>query len=115
MSRESRAEKRKMELLTDISPYRELLRRTEEVLQCLEEGEDEKLAFLLDERRNAFMNICRGGTELLPRDTASWIRRIRECEDRCTSLAKAKKDGIQQELQAIRNKERLGHIYGNQS
>lgn len=93
-----------------VYPYKELLRITEEVLQCLQKGDDEKLMSLLDERRSVFSNIHHGKNHL-PLDAASWIRRIRDCEDRCTSLAREKKSQVHHQLEANQNRIRLGNIY----
>jgi len=71
------------------SPHKELLRITEEVLQCRQRGHDERLISLLDRRRGVFGNI-HSGMGNMPRDAALWIRQIRECQDRCTSLAREK-------------------------
>jgi len=90
--------------------YKDLLRITEEVLQCLRKGDDKKLMSLLDERRSTFRNI-QEGTVHLPRDAASWIRRIRDCEDQCTSLAKEKKSQVHHQLEANQNRIRLGNSY----
>jgi hypothetical protein len=76
----------------------------------VQRGDDKKLITPLDERRGAFRNIHRGVGQLPP-DAASWIRRIRECEDRCTSLARKKKDRVQHELQANQNRLRLENAY----
>jgi len=99
-----------MVTMRNASPYKELLRITEEVLQCLQKGDEKRLIPLLDERRGAFRNIHRGAGHL-PRDAASWIRRIRDCEDQCTSLAREKKSQVHHQLEASQNRIRLGNSY----
>ena len=95
----------------DSSSYRELLRITKEILKCLERDDNEELETLLAERRRAFDNITRD-SNCLPHDATLWIKKIRKCEDRCTTVARKEKKRIQAKLEAIGNRIRIENAYG---
>jgi hypothetical protein len=96
--------------MTNTSPYEELLRITEEIILVLDRRGREDLSPLLKERGQVFGKI-QSARHAPPPEAASWIRRIRECEDRCAAVAMERKGRIQKALQANRNRVRLGKRY----
>jgi predicted DNA-binding transcriptional regulator YafY len=90
----------------------ELLSITREIEKSLGVEDTEKLVDLLARRREIAGRL--DSQACTPEEAWALLHGIRECEERCTAVARVQAEQVQAELLAVRGQRKLERAYGGQ-
>ena len=94
--------------------YQELLMITEKIEDSIKNDTFDTLASLQKKRRQLFVRIQMESNTSPPENSISLIRRIKDTEDRCVTLATTRKNHLATEMGATGRAKKLNNAYGRQ-